>query len=68
MENLRLNDNEISEVARMQQKIDAYECIFKTLSVIIMSGKNLNCLITTDVPVQNEINKVWRFVIEQKGL
>ena len=42
----KLNDNEIREVARMQQKIDSYESFISTVNVMILRKKtDLNYLL-----------------------
>ena len=63
----RLNDNEVKEVARMQQKIDSYEGFIKALWLMMLSSKNINYPRFTDTNFDNEMNKIWLWVKEHKG-
>lgn len=63
----RLNDNEVKEVARMQQMIDSYEGFICALHMMIISEKEINYPSFTDTNLDNEMNKIWRWVEEHKG-
>ena len=62
MKNLRLNDNEVVEVARMQQKIDSYEGFIKALFRMAKSGKDINYPLFDGTDLTQEMNELWRFV------
>ena len=59
----KLNNNEVKAIAEMQTKIDTYESFICSLYVMIETKRtDLNYLITTDMPIQKEMNGIWRFV------
>lgn len=61
----KLNDNEIREVARMQQKIDSYESFISTVNVMILRKKtDLNYLLFDGTPLTKEMNNIWRYIKE----
>ena len=62
----RLNDNEVKEVARMQQKIDSYKGFIKALFMMMLSGKSINYPRFTNTDLDEEMNKIWRWVKEHK--
>lgn len=62
----RLNDNEVKEVARMQQMIDSYEWFICALSMMMLSEKEINYPAFTDTNFDKEMNKIWRWVKEHK--
>ena len=63
----RLNDNELKEVARMQQMIDSYEVFICALNIMMISKREINYLAFTDTNLDKEMNKIWRWVKEHKG-
>ena len=63
----RLNDNEVKEVARMQQMIDSYEGFIKALFMMMLSSKSINYPQFTETNFDKEMNKIWRWVKEHKG-
>lgn len=63
----RLNDNEVKEVARMQQMIDSYEGFICALHMMLLSEKEINYPAFTDTNFDKEMNKIWRWVKEHKG-
>lgn len=63
----RLNDNEVKEVARMQQKIDSYEGFIRALCIMMISEKEINYPVFTDTNLDKEMNKIWRWVKEHKN-
>ena len=63
----RLNDNEVKEVARMQQMIDSYEVFICALNIMMISKREINYLAFTDTNLDKEMNKIWRWVKEHKG-
>jgi len=62
-----LNDNEVKEVARMQQMIDSYEGFICALHMMMLSEKEINYPQFTDTNFDKEMNKIWRWVKEHKG-
>lgn len=63
----KLNDNEVKEVARMQEKIDAYEGFIRSLYIMLYSTKDLTTPMTINTDFDKEMNKIWRWVKEHKG-
>jgi len=62
----KLNDNEVKEVARMQQMIDSYEGFIKALILMMLSSKSINYPRFTNTDLDDEMNKIWRWVKEHK--
>ena len=62
MKNLRLNNNEVKEVAIMQRKIDSYEGFIKALWMMAKSGKDTNYPLFDGTDLTHEMNELWRFV------
>ena len=62
----RLNDNEVKEVARMQQMIDSYEGFICALHMMMLSEKDVCVPLFTDTNLDEEMNKIWRWVREHK--
>ena len=55
-----LNNNEVKEVALMQQKIATYESFIKTLYVMMKCKKwDINYLVSNN-DMQKEMNYIWR--------
>lgn len=59
-----MEDNEVKEIARMQQLIDAYELHIKSVDILIRhcGTININYPITIRTPFDKEMNEIWRFV------
>ena len=62
----RLNDNEVREVARMQQMIDSYEGFIKALWMMMLDEREINYPLFTDTNFDREMNKIWQWVKEHK--
>jgi hypothetical protein len=62
----KLNDNEVKEVARMQQMIDSYEGFIKALWMTMLSKREINYPRFTDTNFDEEMNRIWRWVKEHK--
>ena len=56
----RLNDNEVKEVARMQQKIDSYEGFIRAAFIMAKSGHRVNYPIFSHTDLYDEMN----FILE----
>jgi len=63
---VKLNDNEVKEVARMQELIDCYELTLRSLFLITKHNCNINYPQFADSPIKKEINYLWRWVKEHK--
>lgn len=62
----RLNDNEVREVARMQQMIDTYEAFVLTLNLMTRSKKDITIPLFGDTNYDKEMSQIWRWVKEHK--
>lgn len=62
----KLNDNEVKEVARMQQMINSYEVFICALHIMMLSEREINYSQFTDTNLDKEMNKIWRWVKEHK--
>lgn len=62
----RLNDNEVKEIARMQQLITKYENVIAALYLKAKTGKEVKLLLTEYSDLQREINFLWNWIKERK--
>lgn len=62
----KLNDNEVKEVARMQQMIDSYEGFIRALHMMMLSENEIICPVFAYTNFGKEMNKIWRWVKEHK--
>lgn len=62
----KLNDNEVKEIVKMQQKIDSYEMFICALNIMMISEKEINYPAFTNTNFDKEMNKIWRWVKEHK--
>ena len=62
----RLNENEVKEVARMQQMIDSYEGFICALHMMMLSKREINFPLFTDNNLEKEMSRIWRWVKEHK--
>ncbi len=60
----RLNDNEVKEVARMQQMIDSYKSFMFAINFMIESGEDINCPIFCKM--DRNMHNIWEWVKEHK--
>ena len=60
------NDNDVREIARMQQKIDSYEGFIVALNIMINSKTDIGYPKFTDTNLDKEMNRIWRWVKEHK--
>jgi len=63
----KLNDNEVKEIVKMQQKIDSYEGFICALHIMMLSKKDINYPAFTKTNFDKEMNRIWRWVKEHKG-
>jgi hypothetical protein len=62
----KLNNNEVKEVARMQQMIDSYEGFICALHMMMLSEREINYPAFTDTNLDNEMNRIFWWVKEHK--
>lgn len=62
----KLNDNEVKEIAEMQQKIDSYEAFILATSFMIKSKKDINYPIFTNTELDGRMHHIWKWVKEHK--
>lgn len=62
----RLNNNEVKEVARMQQMIDSYEGFICALDMMMISKREIDYPRFTNTNLDKEMNRIWRWVKEHK--
>ena len=62
----RLNDNEVKEVARMQEMIDTYETFIRFLSLMVFSKKDITIPLLDGANLNKEMSQIWRWVKEHK--
>ena len=63
----RLNDNEVREIARMQEKIDAYEAFILAASFLVMGNDNVDYPIFARTDLDRQMNRIWKWIKERKG-
>ncbi len=61
-----MNDNEVKEVARMQQLIDSYESFILALRMMTLSKKDIAIPIFTGTNFDKEMSQIWKWVKEHK--
>ena len=66
MKNLRINDNEVKEVAMMQELITKYENVILSLYAMARNGVDISLLKTCNSEIDHEINFLWRWVEKHK--
>ena len=62
----KLNDNEVREIAEMQQKIDSYEAFIIAIWMMIKSKKDVSYPLFTKTELDNQMNHIWKWVKEHK--
>lgn len=60
----KLNDNEVKEVARMQQKIDSYEGFIRAAFMMAKSGRRINYPMFAHTDFAEEMNFIWKTIKE----
>lgn len=61
----KLNDNEVKEVARMQQKIDSYEGFIRAAFIMGKSGRQVNYPRFNGTDFAEEMNFIWKTIKER---
>lgn len=62
----KLNDNEVKEVARMQEMIDTYETFIRFLSFMVFSKKYITIPLLNGTNLDKEMRQIWWWVKEHK--
>lgn len=65
MEN-KLNNNDVREIAEMQQKIDSYEAFIIAIWMMIKSKKDVIYPSFVETELDNQMNHIWKWVKEHK--
>ena len=66
MEQTRLNDNEVREVARMQRLITKYENVISALFIKAKTGTEIKLLQFEEQDMKEEICYLWKWIKEHK--
>ena len=61
----KLNDNEVKEIVKMQQKIDSYEGFIRAAFIMAKSGHRVNYPILSHTDFYDEINFIWKTIKEK---
>lgn len=62
----KLNDNEVKEIAKMQEKLDAYEAFILATSFLIRGNKNIDYPIFARTDLDKQMNCIWKWVKEHR--
>lgn len=62
----KLNDNEVKEIARMQEKIDAYEAFILSTTLLVKGNKNINYPLFARTDLDKQIKLIWKWIKEQQ--
>lgn len=63
----KLNDNEVREVAKMQQMIDSYEAFILAASFLVIGNDNVDYPIFARTDLDRQMNRIWKWIKEHKG-
>ena len=66
MKTERLNDNEVKEVARMQQMIDSYESFILATSFLVRGNNNIDYPIFARTNLDKQMCRIWKWVKKHK--
>lgn len=62
----KLNDNEVKEVARMQEKIDAYKAFILAASFLVMGKDDIDYPLFARTDLDKQMNRIWKWIKEHK--
>lgn len=62
----KLNNNEVKEVARMQEKIDAYEAFILAANFLIRGNDNVDYPLFARTELDKQMNRIWKWIKEHK--
>lgn len=60
------NNNEVKEIAEMQQKMDSYEAFIMAIFIMIKSKKDVTYPLFTQTELDEQMNRIWKWVKEHK--
>ena len=63
----RFTDNEVREIARMQELIDYYELAIRSLFFMTGGKGDVICPIFNRSQVKHELNYLWRWIKERRN-
>ena len=61
----KLNDNEVKEIVKMQQKIDSYEGFIRAAFIMAKSGIHVNYPMFSHTDFAYEMNLIWKTIKEK---
>ena len=61
----KLNDNEVKEIVKMQQKIDSYKGFIRAAFIMAKSGHRVNYPILSHTDFYDEMNFIWKTIKEK---
>ena len=61
----KLNDNEVDEIVKMQQKIDSYEWFICAAFIMAKSGRQVNYPVFSHTDFTSEMNFIWKTIKEK---
>lgn len=61
---VNMNDNEVREVARMQEKIDAYEAFILAANFLIRGNNNVDYPLFARTELDKQMNRIWKWIKE----
>lgn len=64
----KLNENEVKEIAKMQNKIDSYEGFIKAIYIMAKTGVLVNYPIFDGTTHTKEMSYLWHFIKKYKEM
>ena len=61
-----MNDNEVKEVARMQQMIDSYEAFILAASFLVRGNDNIDYPLFARTRLDKQMDCIWKYIKEHK--
>ena len=61
----KLNDNEVKEIVKMQQKIDSYEGFIQAAFIMAKFGKHVNYPVLSNTDFTRDMNFIWKTIKEK---
>jgi exonuclease V gamma subunit len=61
----KLNDNEVKEIVKMQQKIDSYEGFIRATFIMAKRGAPVNYPLFKDTGFTDEMFFIWKTIKEK---
>ena len=63
----KFDDNDVKEIARMQELIDYYELAIRSMFLIVKNNCNINYPQFGNSELKKELNYLWKWVKAQKA-